>query len=94
MLIVCKGFSKERMSGLSAWRCVCDCINIKAIVVHSEHLMRAAWQKLPIWDAVFPHQQVYSSTSTDTGTPRVPRPQCSFLLPFLPMLYPSYWPQH
>lgn len=33
---------------------MCDCINIKAIVVHSEHPMRAAQQKLLIWDAVFP----------------------------------------
>lgn len=90
MLIVCNGFSQERMSGLSAWRSVCDCINIKAIVVHSEHPMRAAQQKLLIRDAVCPHQQTYPSTSTDTGTPHVPQPQCSFLLPFLPMLYSSY----
>lgn len=54
MLIVCKGFSKERMSGLSAWRCVCDCINITAIVVHSEHLIQAAQKKLLIWMLFFP----------------------------------------
>lgn len=54
MLIVCKSFSRESMSGLSAWRCVCDCINLKAIAVHSKHLMRAAQQKLLIWELLSP----------------------------------------
>lgn len=81
-LIIRRGFSKERMSRLSAWRCLCDCINMKAIVVPSEHLMGVAQQKLLIWDAAFHHQQRYPSASTGTGAPLVPCPPLLVPTPF------------
>lgn len=74
MLIIRRGFSKERMLRLSAWWCLCDCINVKAVVVHSEHPMWVAQQKLLTWGAAFHHQQRYPSASTHTGAAMVPWP--------------------